>query len=163
MKVLGKNSLSSVITAFLIILLLLCIVVVISGGIIVIRNFNLLTSTNIARSLIVLYLSSIPAAVLIVQFLEIFSGLKNGDVFNNKNIKRLKISYFSSLIMGIMYLLNSSLLFFAYKQESQWIPLYLMLTYILALVFLIFGIGLVVLTEIYKKAIKYKEENELTI
>ena len=38
-----------------------------------------------------------------------------------------------------------------------------MLTYILALVFLIFGIGLVVLTEIYKKAIKYKEENELTI
>ena len=163
MKVLGKNSLSSVITAFLIILLLLCIVVVISGGIIVIRNFNLLTSTNIARSLIVLYLSSIPAAVLIVQFLEIFRGLKKGDVFNNKNIKRLKISYFSSLIMGIMYLLNSSLLFFAYKQESQWIPLYLMLTYILALVFLIFGIGLVVLTEIYKKAIKYKEENELTI
>ncbi len=30
-------------------------------------------------------------------------------------------------------------------------------------VFLIFGIGLVVLAEIYKKAIKYKEENELTI
>lgn len=163
MKVLGKNSLSSVITAFLIILLLLCIVVILSGGIIVIKYFNLLNSTNITRSLIVLYLSSIPAAVLIVQFLEIFRGLKNGDVFNNKNIKRLKISYFSSLIMGIMYLLNSSLLFFAYKQESQWIPLYLMLTYILALVFLIFGIGLVVLTEIYKKAIKYKEENELTI
>ena len=41
--------------------------------------------------------------------------------------------------------------------------IYLMLTYIIALVFLIFGIGLVVLAEIYKKAIQYKEENELTI
>lgn len=163
MKVLGKNSLSSVITVFLIILLILCIIVVISGGIIVIKYFNLLNSTNITRSLIVLYLSSIPAEVLIIQFLGIFRGLKNSDVFNNKNIKRLKISYFSSIIMGIMYLLNSFLLFLAYKQEAQLIPLYLMLTYILALVFLIFGIGLVVLAEIYKKAIKYKEENELTI
>ncbi len=37
------------------------------------------------------------------------------------------------------------------------------LMYVVTLVFLIFGVGLIVLSEIYKKAIKYKEENDLTI
>lgn len=34
---------------------------------------------------------------------------------------------------------------------------------VIATVFFFFGIGLLVLTEIYKKAIQFKEENELTI
>lgn len=163
MKVLGKKSLSSVITIFLIILLILCTTVIISGGIIVVKLFNILNSSNVTRSLIVLYLSSIPAEILIIQFLGIFISLRNSDVFNVKNLKRLKISYIASITMGCMYMINSIVLFINHKQEGNWIPLYLLLTYIIALVFLIFGIGLVVLSEIYKKAIQYKEENELTI
>ena len=38
-----------------------------------------------------------------------------------------------------------------------------MVILILSGVFLIFGIGIKILNEIYKKAIKYKEENELTV
>ena len=64
--------------------------------------------------------------------------------------------------MGLMYLKNSITLFFSTEEES-WIVIYMLLTYIITLVFLIFGVGLIVLSEIYKRAIKYKEENDLTI
>lgn len=64
--------------------------------------------------------------------------------------------------MGLMYLINSIILFFSTEEES-WIVIYMLLTYIITLVFLIFGVGLIVLSEIYKRAIKYKEENDLTI
>ena len=64
--------------------------------------------------------------------------------------------------MGLMYLINSIILFFSSEEES-WIIIYMLLTYVITLVFLIFGVGLIVLSEIYKRAIKYKEENDLTI
>lgn len=163
MKVLGKKSLSSVICVFLWLLLLVCMAVIISGGVIVILDIDFWLSNNITRSLTILYLSSIPAAILIAEFIGIFRSLKKGEVFLQKNLQRLKISYMMSLIMGTMYMINSILLFVDRNQKIEWVMIYLMLTYIIALVFLIFGIGLVVLAEIYKKAIQYKEENELTI
>ena len=64
--------------------------------------------------------------------------------------------------MGLMYLINSIMLFFS-QEDENWVIVYMLLTYIITLVFLIFGVGLIVLSEIYKKAIKYKEENDLTI
>lgn len=162
MKVLGKKSLSTVIKIFLWILLAICLLVVIMGGIVVISDFSFFNSSSTLRSLIVLYLSSIPAAVLISQFIGIFKSLENNEVFDKKNLKRLRTSYISSIIMGIMYLINSIMLFFS-PEDENWIIIYMLLTYIITLVFLIFGVGLIVLSEIYKRAIKYKEENYLTI
>lgn len=162
MKILGKKSLSTVIKIFLWILLTICLIVVILGGIIVINDFSFFNTSNTLRSLIILYLSSWPAAVLIIQFIGIFRSLENNDVFDKENLKRLRISYVSSIVMGIMYLINSILLFFS-SEDENWVIIYMLLTYIITLVFLIFGVGLIVLSEIYKKAIKYKEENDLTI
>lgn len=162
MKVLGKKSLSTVIKIFLWILLAICLLVVIMGGIVVISDFSFFNSSSTLRSLIILYLSSIPAAVLISQFIGIFKSLENNEVFDKKNLKRLRTSYISSIIMGIMYLINSIMLFFS-PEDENWIIIYMLLTYIITLVFLIFGVGLIVLSEIYKRAIKYKEENDLTI
>lgn len=162
MKILGKRSLSTVIKVFLWILLTICLIVVILGGVVVINEFNFFNTTNTLRTLIVLYLSSIPAAILISQFIGIFKSLENNDVFDKGNLKRLRISYVSSIIMGIMYLANSVMLYFSTEDEN-WVIIYILLTYIITLVFLIFGVGLIVLSEIYKKAIKYKEENDLTI
>ena len=162
MKILGKKSLSTVIKTFLWILLTICLMVVILGGIVVIHDFSFLNSSNTSRSLIILYLSSWPAGVLIAQFIGIFKSLENNYVFDKKNLKRLRISYISSIIMGLMYLINSIMLFFS-QEDENWVIVYMLLTYIITLVFLIFGVGLIVLSEIYKKAIKYKEENDLTI
>lgn len=162
MKVLGKKSLSTLIKIFLWILFTVCLIVVILGGVILIKDFTFFKSTNTLKTLIILYLSSWPASVLISQFIGIFKSLENNNVFDKNNLKRLKISYISSIIMGIMYLINSVILFLN-KENENWMIIYMLLTYIITLVFLIFGVGLIVLSEIYKRAIKYKEENDLTI
>lgn len=162
MKVLGEKSLSTVIKIFLCILLIICLIVVILGGIVVISDFSFFNTSNTLRSLIILYLSSIPAAILIKQFIGIFKSLEKNNVFDKENLKRLRISYISSIVMGLMYLVNSIILFFS-PEDENWVIVYMLLTYIITLVFLIFGVGLIVLSEIYKRAIKYKEENDLTI
>lgn len=162
MKVLGERSLSTVIKIFLWILLIICLVVVIFGGIVLISDFSFFNTSNTLRSLIILYLSSIPAAILIKQFIGIFKSLEDNNVFDKENLKRLRISYISSIVMGLMYLVNSIILFLS-PEDENWVIVYMLLTYIITLVFLIFGVGLIVLSEIYKRAIKYKEENDLTI
>ena len=162
MKVLGKKSLSTIIKIFLWVLFTVCLIVVILGGVILIKDFTFFKSTNTLKTLIILYLSSWPAIILISQFIGIFKSLENNNVFDKNNLKRLKISYISSIIMGIMYLINSVILFLNNENEN-WMIIYMLLTYIITLVFLIFGVGLIVLSEIYKRAIKYKEENDLTI
>ena len=162
MKVLGKKSLSTIIKIFLWVLFTVCLIVVILGGVILIKDFTFFKSTNTLKTLIILYLSSWPASVLISQFIGIFKSLENNNVFDKNNLKRLKVSYISSIIMGIMYLINSVILFLNNENENRMI-IYMLLTYIITLVFLIFGVGLIVLSEIYKRAIKYKEENDLTI
>ena len=162
MKVLGKKSLSTLIKIFLWILFTVCLIVVILGGVILIKDFTFFKSTNTLKTLIILYLSSWPASVLISQFIGIFKSLENNNVFDKNNLKRLKISYISSIVMGLMYLINSVILFLN-KENENWMIIYMLLTYIITLVFLIFGVGLIVLSEIYKRAIKYKEENDLKI
>ena len=162
MKILGKKSLSSIIKIFLWILLIICLLVVLIGGIVVIKEFSYFNTDNTLRSLIILYLSSIPASILIIEFIGIFKSLENSKVFENQNVKRLKTSYITSIIMGVMYLVNSIMLFLS-RAEENWEIVYMFLMYVVTLVFLIFGVGLIVLLEIYKKAIKYKEENDLTI
>ena len=129
---------------------------------ILIKDFTFFKSTNTLKTLIILYLSSWPASILISQFIGIFKSLENNNVFDKNNLKRLKISYISSIVMGLMYLINSVILFLN-KENENWMIIYMLLTYIITLVFLIFGVGLIVLSEIYKRAIKYKEENDLTI
>ncbi len=163
MKILGEKSLSAVIRIFLIILLVLCTLVILTGAVIVIKDLNFYINTNLGRSLLLMYISTIPAEVLIIQFIGIFKSLKIANIFDIKNLNRLKVAYLSSIIMGIIYMLNSIVIVIGYNKEFGWMTIYLILSMIITLVFLIFGIGLVVLSEIYRKAIQYKEENELTI
>ena len=133
MKILGKRSLSSIIKIFLWILLIICLLVVTIGGIIAIKEFNYFNTNNTLRSLIILYLSSIPASILIVQFIGIFKSLENSKIFDNQNIKRLKISYITSIIMGIMYLVNSIILFLS-RADENWEIVYMLLMYVVTLV-----------------------------
>ena len=60
-----------------------------------------------------------------------------------------------------------SIIYFIYlMHDSMALYLFILPTitlFIIDFVFLIFAIGLVILTELYKKSIKYKEENDLTI
>ena len=50
-----------------------------------------------------------------------------------------------------------------YKIEERFIHFVFAFAIILAVVFVAFGVGMKILNEIYKKAIEYKEENDLLI
>lgn len=162
MKILGKRSLSSIIEKCLVILLILGIFVTISVGIWIVLNWEKCMELILTKTIVIAYLSSFPVLIMVVEFIKIFKNLKNEKAFDKQNIKFLKVSYIASFIVCAIYLINTIILIL----KTTWIDtfiVYPMLMAIIAIVFFFFGIGLIVLTEIYKKAIQFKEENELTI
>lgn len=164
MKVIGEKSLSSLIEKFLIALVVLCVIALISGAVIFAKVFE---ASSIGVLLVTTYLSGIPAIVMIVEFKKIFKALKTEKVFCRENIKRLNVTYISSLIIGMIYGINFVVILIdvlnadSIKTGAGILTVFYSLVF--AMIFLIFGIGLVVLSKIYEKAIDYKEENELTI
>lgn len=169
MKIIGKKSASSVIKIFLIIALLMCIALMITVPVCINKNGEgFLNDVMCAKSfgiiVVCIYLSSIPAVIMLYEFIKIFSSLEKENTFNKKIGDRFLISSICSIIIGIIYgitaflVLNSS----SYFNYST-IIVCVFFSILLAMIFLMFGIGLVVLREIYITAVNNKEENDLTI
>ena len=164
MKILGKKSLSSVVMVFLCVLLVLCIIAIIAGGIFVLSNLAFFTKDLLSITYILIYLTSIPALIMIITFLKIFNTLKQENPFEKKNIKRLGISYITSIVIGVIYAINVLLVYLGVGMiQERFFIIYPLTNVAISIIFLIFGIGIVVLKEIYRKAIEYKDENDLTI
>ena len=164
MKILGKKSLSSVVMIFLCVLLVLCIIAIVAGGIFVLSNLAFFTKDLLSITYILIYLSSIPALVMIIAFFFFFNTLKQENPFEKKNIKRLGISYLASIVIGVIYAINVLLIYLGVGiMQKGFFIIYPLANVAISIIFLIFGIGIVVLKEIYRKAIEYKDENDLTI
>lgn len=169
MKITGKRSISSIIKIFLIILFALCIISIIEVPMFIEKNGmgsfkQMIFDQPLGITIIFIYLSSIPALIMLYQFIRIFSSLEKGNVFNKIIENRFLITSICSIIIGIIYGIN---VFIApikiINFEYSSIIVYLFFSIITSMIFLILGIGLIVLREIYKTAIKNKEENDLTI
>ena len=164
MKILGKKSLSSVVMIFLCVLCVLCIMAMIAGGIFVLTNWTFFTKDLLSITYILIYLSSIPALIMIIAFLQIFNTLKQENPFEKKNIKRLGTSYITSIVIGVIYAINVLFVYLGVGMiKERFFIIYPLANVAISIIFLIFGIGIVVLKEIYRKAIEYKDENDLTI
>lgn len=169
MKITGNKSISSVIKIFLIVLFALCILSIITVPIFVEKNGEsffkkMIFEQSLGMTIIFIYLSSIPALIMLYEFIKIFSSLEKGNIFSKKIENRFLISSICSIIIGIIYGINvfvqiSKISNFEYSS----IIVYLFFSIVTAMIFLILGIGLIVLREIYKTAIENKEENDLTI
>ena len=98
------------------------------------------------------------------EFIKIFSSLEKGNVFSKIIANRFLITSICSIIIGIIYGIN---VFVTQIKNSNFeysaVIVYLFFSIITSMIFLILGIGLTILREIYKTAIKNKEENDLTI
>ena len=169
MKVLGKGSISSAIEKVLIAIFIALIVALISGAIIIFNQYNSLIENNVNAIVIgIIYVSVFPGLFIIVNFIKIFNSLKKGEIFSMENSKRLKIAYIISLILALMYVINAVVIILdsnsnpaiAFNWTSFVNGIYALLV---AMLFIMFGIGLIVLNKIYIKAIEYKNENDLTI
>ena len=101
---------------------------------------------------------------MLYEFIKIFSSLEKGNVFSKIIANRFLITSICSIIIGIIYGIN---VFVTQIKNSNFeysaVIVYLFFSIITSMIFLILGIGLTILREIYKTAIKNKEENDLTI
>ena len=167
MRFIGKKSISSIIKIFLIILFILCVLSMIIVPILTKNSSDeFIFKQQLGTTIICIYLSSIPALIMLYQFVRIFESLEKENVFNKKIENRFLITSICSIIIGIIYLINLFIAPICIKYEKfdcSSIVVYLFFSIITFMIFLILGIGLIVLREIYKTAIKNKEENDLTI
>lgn len=169
MKITGNKSMSSMIKIFLIILFAICIAAIIAVPTFVEKQGaesfkSMILDESLGTTIIVIYLSGIPALIMLYQFIRIFSSLEKGEVFNRKIENRFLITSICSIIIGIIYGINIFIIPNKIKHfEYSTIITLVFFSIVIAMIFLILGIGLIVLKEIYKTAIDNKEENDLTI
>lgn len=169
MKIIGNRSISSMIKIFLIIIFAICIASIITVPIVIENQGNvnfkqMILNEPLGTTIICIYLSGIPALIMLYQFIKIFSALEKGEVFSRKIENRFLITSICSIVIGIIYGINAIVMPKKIAQfEYSAIITYIFFAIITAMIFLILGIGLIVLKEIYKTAIENKEENDLTI
>ena len=84
------------------------------------------------------------------KFIKIFNTLKQDNPFTTENVKYLKITSICSLIIAVVYIVG---IFFIVS----------VFEIIAIAIFIIAWLGTYVLAELLRKAIEYKEENDLTI
>lgn len=179
MKILGKKSLSSKVENGLKVLfcvITLLDIIVVATYIITLflsHNKSLMTENYLLEVVLITIISmvflstGIVALFIIYEFIKIFRNLKENQIFEKNNIKYLNKVSILSIIMGILYLVCligvSSILskYLSFDLLSN--ILIKVLIFVFSVAFLIFGIGIRILNEIYKRAIEYKEENDFTI
>lgn len=171
MKILGEKSLSSkVIVGLNILFILISIIDLFVLTLIAKSAKNIITNINIQNSIfdlllfVMIIITGLIALFIIYQFIKIFKNLKNNILFSINNSKSLNIISNSCFIISVIYLIISILIIAIAKNLiDEFIYYILAFSIMLMIIFVVSGIGIKILNEIYKKAIEYKEENELTI
>ena len=110
--------------------------------------------------IIMVYPCGITFLFLVYQFVKLFDTLKNKIPFCSENVKRFKNSMYSSIIISILIIGALLISIFVYNYYS--LQLKFALGFI-SFLFFCFTICFYVLSELFKQASKYKEENDLTI
>ncbi len=152
MKVTGNKSISSLIKIFLQVLIGIGAIVLILLPLLLQKYIQYINPTlDYYPALLLLYVSGIPAIIIVYEFIKLFGSLKADNPFVENNVKSLKISSLCSVIIAIeygvgMFLVTNSIF-----------------GIIIVGVFIIAWLGLYILSELLQKAIEYKEENDLTI
>ena len=140
MKILGERSLTSKVRSDLIILFIII-------------------------SIIDIFVMGIIALFIIYNFIKIFENLKYNELFSENNSKRLNIIGNNCFALGIFYFII--VLFTILTADSyltkNLINYIIIFSMTLMIIFIVSGVGIKVLNEIYKKAIEFKEENDFTI
>lgn len=102
------------------------------------------------KSLVILYLSGILALIVLFQSIKLLKNVDKESPFISENLKILNIIGICSLLIAVIYV------FAIFVIKSVF-------TIILFMTFTILGFMSIILSGIFKKAIEYKEENDLTI
>lgn len=171
MKILGEKSLSSKViiglkTIFTIISIIDVIVLGIIGKIVrhIVMRENMQNNIFDLVLFIAIIITGIIALFIIYQFIKIFKNFKNNILFCKNNSKSLNVISNSCFIISALYLIIAILIALIASNLIKEILYYIFaFSIMLMIIFVIAGIGIKILNEVYKKAIEYKEENDFTI
>lgn len=116
--------------------------------------------SNVKYAMFIAYPNGVVMLAITYQFIKLFKSLEDNTPFTYNNVKILKHTGILSLIESILWLIDLISLIFVLKNTY--------INYIIVLIFLtilFFGvfIALLILSELFKQATTYKEENDLTI
>ena len=171
MKILGEKSLSSkVITGLKVLFAIIGVIDIAILSVIVKIINHIVRQENLSNNLLdlsiftMIIITGIIALFIIYQFIRIFRNLKNNELFCIDNSKSLKNISNSCFLIGIFYLIITilmALIISKYVETFVYYVLAFSITF--TIIFLVSGIGIKILNEIYIKAIEYKEENDYTI
>lgn len=155
MNILGENGIGKFLKIFLQICFYTGIVLLI------ILPFGLkMVGLNLNATAFVIYPNGIALLVIVYQFIGLFDSLKNNNPFCIENVKRLKIAGKASIVESLLWVIDLLYEFILVKYFD--IVILLVLTFMVVL-FIGVAIALYILSELFKQATEYKEENELTI
>jgi hypothetical protein len=115
----------------------------------IIKSLNLSESLTLP-TIITLLLSGVCAVYLIFQLKRIFKTLTSGNPFVIENTVYLKNMAIVTFIISIIYV---------YKLTYWFTPA----TVIIVIVFLVAGLFCLTLKDLFAQAVKFKEDNDLTI
>lgn len=172
MKILGEKSLTSKVKVGLIILFFIISIIDISViGLMIKTMKNIIqqndVQTNIFNFILftIIIITGIIALFIINNFIKIFENLKNNELFSEKNSKRLNIISNNCFILSGFYLIIGIFTILTANNylTKDLINYIFIFSIILMIIFIVSGIGIKILNEIYKKAIEFKEENDFTI
>lgn len=153
MQILGEKGLSGYIKLLLDLVFIGGIAIFLSLPLCLKLVFDLITNTfdeNYYFLLGFFYFTGIFAIILVYEMRKIFKNLNKGNPFIIENVKSLKSMAKASFIISVSYVVK----IFFYPS---------ILTIIMAMVFLILGLFLLILAEVFHQAVIVKEENDLTI
>ena len=115
---------------------------------------------NRVNAMIIIYPNGILMLGFVYQFIGMFKSLEENNPFNFNNVKLLKRSGYISLVLSILWLFD--LLYLVLIISNTYFNYILVLLFLTVLFFGVF-IALYILSELFKQATTYKEENDLTI
>ncbi len=162
MNLTGKKGIAYILKIILMIIFVICILSMIITPMFLEKG--MIKNEKLGLTVVLIYISSVPALIMLYQFIKIFEQLENENIFTKIIERRFLKSSICSIIIGIIYIMNILIIpskIASFERTS--IIVYVFFSAITAVIFLMFGIGLIILREIYKTAIQNKEENDLTI
>lgn len=115
-----------------------------------VNYFKLYSSENYYFLLPLLYVTGFFCLWIVLEMRKIFNTLNRKDPFKMDNVLSLKKMAYSAFVISAAYFIK----IFFYNS---------FLTVIIAMVFIIAGLFCIILAEVFKQAVVYKEENDLTI
>ena len=115
---------------------------------------------KLGASMFVIYPNGIVLLMITHKFIKLFNSLKNNKPFCKENTKIMKSAGIISLIGSLFWIID--LMYEIVLAKSDDIVFGFTLAF-LAVLFFGVAIALFILSELFKQASEYKEENELTI